>query len=139
LHTFSIEFSCVYQSHHLEVWTKPIQPDGTFAFAVLNTGEVGRPTKVDMTFDEIGLMAENGYNVTEAFSGKYLGNYPFNATFVVHVCPSCVFLGVAYDGIVPPGYTTPTPGHAHGHPASTDTPIGVDGHIHIPGTAVFIG
>ena len=49
-----------------------------------------------MPLSELGLTAPQGYNITEAFTGKYLGVFKPNDRLNVTVDPSGVYMGIAY-------------------------------------------
>ncbi|KAK3593552.1 hypothetical protein CHS0354_018637 [Potamilus streckersoni] len=81
---------------NIEIWTKPMVPEGkSKAYAVLNLSSGGGPTKIDLPFETLGLTEKEGYNVTEVFSGKYLGVFSANSVQTIWVNPSGVYLGFA--------------------------------------------
>lgn len=76
-------------------WVKPILPKGTFAVAVVNMGNYGRPTYFTKAISEFGLHHPNGYKLTETFDGKSMG--PFNLTdhITLNLVPTGMFLATA--------------------------------------------
>jgi hypothetical protein len=79
----------------VEVWTRPILPSGSFAFAFLNTGKDGTPLKVSAKLSDMGMQSANGYNVEEVFEGSALGKMLPNDTMAAMVNPTGVFFGKA--------------------------------------------
>lgn len=80
-----------------EVWTKPMGFGAKgMAYAFLNLNQGGGPVPVSMPLSELGLTAPQGYNITEAFTGKYLGVFKPNDRLNVTVDPSGVYMGIAY-------------------------------------------
>ena len=49
-----------------------------------------------MPLSKLGLTAAQGYNVTEAFTGTYLGVLRPHDLFNASVDPSGVYMGIAY-------------------------------------------
>ncbi len=41
----------------IQIWTKPVNPSGSFAFAFLNTGVGGTPHNVTVKLADLGLKA----------------------------------------------------------------------------------
>jgi len=79
----------------IEIWTKPIMPAGSYAFALLNFAN-DMPQKVTVQFSTGLLMSGAGaYNVTEVFDGTYVGLYKPSSSFSVMVNPNGVFFGKA--------------------------------------------
>jgi len=82
------------QIGNVEVWTKPILPSGSYAFALVNMGNA-TPTKVSVVLSDLGLQGISGYNVTEVFDGKYLGLFKPSSKLEVDVNPTGVFFAQA--------------------------------------------
>jgi len=85
----------VQKSGDFEMWTKPISPPGTYAFAFLNfanamPGLVTAHLAVDLMFNNA-----NGYNITEVFDGTYIGVFKPTDNLSVMVNPNGVFFGKA--------------------------------------------
>jgi len=78
----------------IQIWTRPLS-GGSFAFAFLNTGTGGTPTKVSMTVKDLGFSATAGYNITEVFDGKNMGAFKPSDTFSAYVNPTGVFFAKA--------------------------------------------
>lgn len=66
-----------------------------YAFALLNTGTDGAPTKISVTMQGLTLPNPSGYNVTEVFTGKYQGLFKQQDSFSAMVNPTGVFFGKA--------------------------------------------
>jgi Alpha galactosidase A C-terminal beta sandwich domain len=82
------------QNGNTEIWTKPITPIGSFAFAFLNLG-TAVPTTVSAILSDFGLHNQSGYNVTEVFDGTYVGLFKPSSPLTVKVNPSGVFFAKA--------------------------------------------
>ncbi|XP_060556601.1 alpha-N-acetylgalactosaminidase-like isoform X2 [Ruditapes philippinarum] len=81
---------------NIQVWTKQISPKGkSFAFTFLNTDEGGSPTKISYPLKKLGAIAPAGYNVTEVFSGAFVGMFKPQDSLNVSVDPTGVFFGMA--------------------------------------------
>lgn len=78
----------------MEIWTKPITPAGSFAFAFLNFG-TATPTKMSVVLSDFGLHNLSGYNVTEVFDGIHMGLLKPSDRLTVEVNPSGVFFAKA--------------------------------------------
>ncbi|XP_076446539.1 alpha-N-acetylgalactosaminidase-like isoform X2 [Babylonia areolata] len=80
----------------LQIWRRPISPTGSFAVAFLNFYiNQGGAKKMQTTLQKIGLVNPGGYNVTEGFTGVFMGLYKPMSYLSVMVNPSGVFLIVA--------------------------------------------
>lgn len=79
----------------VQVWVRPISPQGSLAVAFLNLSIGGGPQKVSLTCEELGLNNVSGYNITETFSGHQLGLFKPHDYFSCFVNPSGVFLMTA--------------------------------------------
>lgn len=80
----------------MQVWLRPISPAGSMAIAFLNLRiNSGGPVEVDMPFHKLGPTTAAGYNVTEGFTGQFLGIFKPDSTFTAMVNPSGVYLLVA--------------------------------------------
>lgn len=77
------------------MWTKPILPHGSYAFAFLNTGTGGTPQKVSIKLSDMGMTGANGYAVEEVFLGGNVEKLSANDTFSAMVNPTGVFFGKA--------------------------------------------
>lgn len=84
-----------FQTGNIQLWTKPILPEGSYAFAALNTGSGGTPDKVSIKLSDLGFNNPSGYNVTEVFDGKSYGLFKPSDYFNCIVNPSGVFFGKA--------------------------------------------
>lgn len=85
----------VAKTGDIQLWTKPILPEGSFAFAVLNMGNGGTPNKVSTKLSDLGFNNPSGYNVTEVFDAKPLGVFKPTDYFTCIVNPTGVFFGKA--------------------------------------------
>ena len=84
----------MFQDGDKQVWVRPLSKKA-FAFALLNTGTSGMPTKMSIKLSDLGLTNPTGYNITEAFSGKHQGTFKETDTFEHAVNPTGIFLGKA--------------------------------------------
>ncbi|XP_060079612.1 alpha-N-acetylgalactosaminidase-like [Ylistrum balloti] len=80
----------------IQIWNKPITPVGNFAFAILNLGDGGPGSLISVKGATLGLMASQGYNITDAFTGEFVTVIKPSSYFNLTVVPSGVFLGKAY-------------------------------------------
>ena len=84
-----------FQTGNIQLWTKPILPEGSYAFAALNTGTGGTPSKVSIKLADLGLNNPSGYNITEVFDGKAMGKFQPTDRFNCSVNPTGIFFGKA--------------------------------------------
>jgi len=77
-----------------EVWTKPINPAGSYAFVLLNLNNA-TPDIITVTLASIQLNNANGYNITEVFDARFIGVYKPSSQFSATVNPNGVFFGKA--------------------------------------------
>jgi alpha-N-acetylgalactosaminidase len=84
----------IQQSGNIQVWNKPLVKN-MFAFAYLNTGNGGNPSKVSMKLSDFGLTNAAGYNITEVFEGTSMGKFLPTDTFTTMVNPTGIFMGKA--------------------------------------------
>ena len=96
-HIRSINVECVllFQVGNIQIWTRPVLPEGSFAFAFLNTGTGGTPQKVSIAVKDLGFTKPSGYNITEVFSGQFLAKRRPNDTFTAEINPTGIFFGKA--------------------------------------------
>jgi len=87
-------FNMHIQQGDIEIWTRPIIPTGSYAFALLNLG-TATPTKVSFVISDLGFHNTAGYNVTEVFDSKYIGLFKPTSRLTMSVNPSGVFFGKA--------------------------------------------
>ncbi|CAH1777534.1 unnamed protein product [Owenia fusiformis] len=85
----------VYTQSNVQLWSRPILPEGSVAFAYLYTGTGGTPSHIQDVVTNAGLTSSRGYNVTCAFTGKHIGYFKPTDKFDLHVDPTGVFLGIA--------------------------------------------
>lgn len=79
----------------VHIWTRPITPEGSYAFVLLNLAN-DVPTKVTVKLvTHLLLGNSNGYNVTEVFENKPVGTFKPESTLTVTVNPNGVFFGKA--------------------------------------------
>ncbi|KAK3593553.1 hypothetical protein CHS0354_018638 [Potamilus streckersoni] len=94
---YGIQGKRILKVGNIEVWKKPMGLQGKgAAYAVLNFNSGGSPVKVDLPFTTLGLIEKEGYNVTEGFTGKFVGVFYAKDVQTVYVNPSGVYLGIAY-------------------------------------------
>jgi hypothetical protein len=82
------------QQGSIQIWTRPILPSGSWAFAFLNTG-TAVPSDVSVLLSDLGFTDPAGYNVTEVFDNMKLGLLKPNSLLKVSVNPTGVFFGKA--------------------------------------------
>ncbi|XP_053400322.1 alpha-N-acetylgalactosaminidase-like [Mercenaria mercenaria] len=81
----------------MEVWTKNLGfDDKGMAFAFLNLNDGGAPFEVRMPLYQLGLNEAEGYNMTEGFTGKFIGVLKPHDIINASVDPSGVWMGIAY-------------------------------------------
>lgn len=79
----------------IKIWTRPISPEGSYAFALLNYAN-DMPTKFTVKLSSHLLLSNgNGYNVTEVFENKALGVFKPDSQLTVMINPNGVFFGKA--------------------------------------------
>lgn len=88
----AISFLC--QDGSIQIWTRPVLPDGSVAF-VFHNEATAVPIRYTTTLKNLGLTNEKGYNVTEVFHSMYVGMYRPTDKLVVDVNPTGVFFGKA--------------------------------------------
>jgi len=76
------------------VWTRPIRPQGSWAFVLLNKG-TAVPDQVSIKLSDLGFTAPSGYNLTEVFDGDFIGVMTPDSTLKVSVNPTGVFFAKA--------------------------------------------
>lgn len=91
LKTLNILFSTQVPGS-ISVWLKPLSVKDSFAVAVLNKDNQGKPTRFIISLGDIGLTNVNGYNVTEVFDNRPLGQYRLTQDLILDVDPTGVFL-----------------------------------------------
>lgn len=74
---------------------KEIQPNGSYAFAFVNFNTNGVPQKLSFTLTYLQLTDPAGYNITETFTGKFLGIYKKTTVFSTSVNPTGIFMATA--------------------------------------------
>jgi Alpha galactosidase A C-terminal beta sandwich domain len=82
------------QQGSIQIWTRPILPTGSWAFAFLNTG-TAVPSSVSVLLSDLGFTDPAGYNVTEVFDGLSFGSLKPDGLLKVSVNPTGVFFGKA--------------------------------------------
>ena len=83
------------QMGDIQLWTRPVMPQGSMAFAFVNTGTGGTPTKVSISLQNLGMTMSGGYNITELFDNKNMGEFKPSQTFMTMVNPTGIFLAKA--------------------------------------------
>jgi hypothetical protein len=78
----------------IQIWTKPIQPDGNLAFVFVNTANA-TPQMFSIQISDLGLSNSAGYNITEVFNNSAVGIFKPTSTFAVSINPNGVFFGRA--------------------------------------------
>lgn len=86
----------LFQTGDLQIWKRAISPKGSLAIAFLNFLINGGGAKeMQTTLSRLGLNRASGYNVTEGFTGEFIGVYKPTSVLSVMVNPSGVYLVVA--------------------------------------------
>lgn len=85
----------VYSAANIQIWTRPILPKGSLAFAIINFNTDGTPRHVNLKLSDIGLKNVAGYNVTEVFDGKYLGALKSSSVLSASVNPTGIYMAKA--------------------------------------------
>jgi len=85
---------CLFQLGQIQFWTRPIEPDGSWAFVVFNSAGA-MPSRVTAKLSHLGMQNPAGYNVTEVFDGVSLGVMNPDDVLKVSVNPTGVFFGKA--------------------------------------------
>ena len=57
----------------VSVWTRPILPTGSYAFALLNENDVHHGARLHFKLDDLGIAEDTPFRMTEVFSGKDMG------------------------------------------------------------------
>jgi len=78
----------------IQIWTRPILPSGSFAFAFMNTG-TSTPAQVSITLADLGMKGSGAYAINEVFDNTALGTFKSSDNFKVYVNPTGVFFGRA--------------------------------------------
>jgi hypothetical protein len=85
----------ISKSGDIQIWTRPVTPVGSYAFAILNFGRA-MPSTVSILLSDLGITSSSrSYNVTEVFDDKYIGLFTPTCRLTVRVNPSGVFFGKA--------------------------------------------
>lgn len=82
------------QRGDIQVWTRPLLPEGTFGFAFLSTGDE-TPQRFSIKLSALNFLNPKGYKISEVFSGREIGYFEPDDPFTVDVNPSGVFFGKA--------------------------------------------
>ncbi|ELU11490.1 hypothetical protein CAPTEDRAFT_171260 [Capitella teleta] len=77
----------------LSIWTRPVQPVGSYAIAFLYTQESGSPIKASANLtSDLGLTDSRGYLFTEVFENDVIGKFRSTDIFTCFVNPTGVVL-----------------------------------------------
>lgn len=88
------------QAGQVRIWRRSIsKPKGSYAFLLLYTNISGGPSKVTIKLRDLGLTTAGQYNLTNVFTGEFLGTYKPWYYLNAEVNPvGCVFIdAVALD------------------------------------------
>lgn len=85
----------IWQVENVDYWMRKIQPNGSYAFAFVNFNTNGVPKKLSFTLKYLQLTDPAGYNITETFTGNFLGVYKPTAVFSASVNPTGIFMATA--------------------------------------------
>ena len=67
-------------------------PVGSYAVCVLNLNVGGAQSAFNLTLASLGIKGQDSYNVSEVFSGKFLGKYTTTQNFPVFVDTNSVLM-----------------------------------------------
>ncbi|WAQ98090.1 AGAL-like protein [Mya arenaria] len=82
----------LWEFNNLQLWVKPIVPEGSLAVTFLNTNNFGSGSPISSTADSLGLTDSRGYNVTEVFTGKNLGVLKPTSVIKTRVFPTDAYM-----------------------------------------------
>ena len=85
---------CLFQMGQIQVWTRPIEPEGSWAFVLFNS-EGPLPSLVAVKLSDLGMEHPAGYSVMEVFDGSHFGNKKPSDVLKVSVNPTGAFFGKA--------------------------------------------
>jgi len=85
---------CLFQLGQIQLWTRPIEPNGSWAFVAFNSAG-GVPSVVTVKLSDLGMQNPAGYDVTEVFDGVDIGIKKPSDELKVSVNPTGVFFGKA--------------------------------------------
>ena len=91
-HTVTLHYFLQLLDGKLQVWTKPVTPEGSFAIATIYMKQQGFPIKSSARLRDIGLTSVRGYKITEVFDGHHLGLFKPNQNLTCVVNPSGIVL-----------------------------------------------
>ena len=83
------------QVDHVDYWMKPIQPKGSYAFSFVNFNTNGVPKRIHLSLNYLQLTDSAGYNITETFTGKFLGIFKPTASIDISVNPTGIYMATA--------------------------------------------
>ncbi|KAK7452269.1 hypothetical protein BaRGS_00039750 [Batillaria attramentaria] len=76
----------------ISVWLKPLSVKGSYAVAVLNKDDQGKPDPIQLSLGDIGLTNTNGYNLTDVFANARLGYFKPDSPLELDVDPTSILL-----------------------------------------------
>ena len=85
-------FLYLLQFNKLEIWVKPIVPEGSLAVVLLNTATFGSGTPISLQADSVSMTDTRGYNVIEAFTGQSKGLIHPTDQLNLFVTPTSVYM-----------------------------------------------
>ncbi|CAL1543440.1 unnamed protein product [Lymnaea stagnalis] len=83
----------VWQANSIQIWLKPVLPQGSYAIAILNDDDGGYLTTVTVSLADLGVTGNAQYYLNEVYSGLYLGAFNTQEKAVFKVDVSSVFFG----------------------------------------------
>lgn len=89
---FGIMATKLWEFNNLQLWVKPISPQGSAAVVFFNTYNFGSGTPVSVQADSFGLTDQRGYNVTEVFTNNYLGILKPSSVLKFRVNPTDAYM-----------------------------------------------
>lgn len=82
----------IWQVEHVDYWMKPVQPNGSYAIAFVNFNTDGVQKKLRLSLKYLQLTDPAGYNITETFTGEFLGVYKPTAYLKAAINPTGIFM-----------------------------------------------
>lgn len=76
----------------LSVWLKPLSVKGSYAVALLNKDDQGKPDLIKLALGDIGLTNASGYNLTDVFENTPMGQFKPETPLNVDVAPTSILL-----------------------------------------------
>lgn len=82
----------VWEFNGVQLWVKPIVPEGSLAIVFFNMNNFGSGTPLSSAAGDLGMTDPKGYNVTEVFAGTNMGILKPNSKLNIRVFPSDAYM-----------------------------------------------